>query len=94
MKSLGLALTIFTLTGALAALDMSGVHRVQPTREEAVQLKPKARVGRALVSSTATAAAVDEDDDEADPVVINAFLLMPRPTPQMGGKAAAELRYD
>lgn len=94
MKSLGLTLTIFTLTGALAALDMSGMHRVQPTSEEAVQLKPKARVERALVSSTAHAAAADEDDDEADPVVVNAFLLMPLPTPQMVGTAVAEPRYD
>ena len=94
MKSLGLALTIFTLTGALAALDMSGVHRVQPTSEEAVPLKPKPRAERALVSSTANAAAADEDDDEADPVLVNAFLLMPRPTPQTGGNAVAELRYD
>ena len=94
MKSLGLALTIFTLTGTLAALDMSGMHHVQPTSEEAVQLKPKPRAERALVSSTANAAAADEDDDEADPVVINAFLLMPRPTPQMGGNAVAERRYD
>ena len=94
MKSLGLALTIFTLTGALAALDMSGVHRVQPTSEVAVPLKPKAPAARALVSLTASAAAADEDDDEADAVVINAFLLMPRPTPQLGANAVAELRYD
>ena len=93
MKSLGLALTIFTLTGALAALDMSGAHRVQATTEKTVQLKPQASAQRTVVSAIGNAAEA-EDDDEADPVVINAFLVMPRPTPQMGGNRVTELRYD
>lgn len=93
MKSLGLALTIFTLTGALAALDMSGAHRVQAANEKAVQLTPTAPAQRVVVSAIRNAAAV-EDDDEADPVLINAFLVMPRVTPQARGNAVAELRYD
>ena len=92
MKSLGLALTIFSLTGALAALDMSGAHRVAKANPEAAQLQPRARA-QAVESSNASAAAT-EAEDEADPVLINAFLVAPRLTPQAGSSAVAELRYD
>ena len=93
MKSLGLAVTIFTLTGALAALDMSGAHRVEAANQNAVQPTAKAGARRAAVSFTGRAEKV-EADSEANPAVIDAFLLMPRLTPQTRSNTLAELRYD
>ena len=81
MKSLGLALTIFSLTGALAALDMSGAHRVEAANQDAVQLKAKAGAQRAVTSLTGHADKV-EADSETNPAVIDAFLVVPRLTPQ------------
>ena len=73
MKSLGLALTIFTLTAALAALDMSGAHRVEAANQDAAQ--PKAKVGaqRAVMSLIGSAKKV-EADSEANPALIDAWL--------------------
>lgn len=93
MKSLGLALTIFTLTAALAALDMSGAHRVEAANQDAAQ--PKAKVGaqRAVMSLIGSAKKV-EADSEANPALIDAFLVLPRQTAQAGGSTLTELRYD
>ena len=93
MKSLGLALTIFSLTGALAALDMSGAHRVATTSSQVAQPSPTPRVKHVAVASNANLNSVDADD-EATGVIIDAFLVLPRATPQVAGKAAVELRYD
>lgn len=93
MKSLGLALTIFTLTGALAALDLSGAHRVKAANQDAVQPKEKVGAQRAVVSFTGRAEKV-EANREANPAVIDAFLVMPRLTPQTCSNTLAELRYD
>ena len=93
MKSLGLALTIFTLTGALAALDMSGAHRVEAANQDAVQPKATAGAQRAAVSFTGRAEKV-EADSEANPAVIDAFLVMPRLTSHAGSNTLTELRYD
>lgn len=93
MKSLGLALTIFSLTGALAVLDMSSAHRLDAANQNVVQ--PKAKVGaqRAVISLTGRAEKV-EADSEANPAVIDAFLVVPRLTPQAGSNTPTELRYD
>lgn len=93
MKSLGLALTIFSLTGALAALDMSGAHRVATASSPATQPGPTPRMKHVAVASNANLNLVDADD-EATGVIIDAFLVLPRATPQVASKIAAELRYD
>ena len=93
MKSLGLALTIFSLTGALAALDMSGAHRVAAANQDAVQPKAKAGAQRSLMSLSGRAEKV-EANSEAIPAVIDAFLVVPRLTPQTGSNILTELRYD
>ena len=93
MKSLGLAVTIFTLTGALAALDISGAHRVEAANQNAVQPTAKAGAQRSAVSFTGRAEKV-EADSEANPAVIDAFLVLPRLTRQAGSNTLTELRYD
>ena len=93
MKSLGLALTIFTLTGALAALDMSGAHRVEAANQAAVQPKATTGAQRAAVSFTGGAEKV-EAGSAANPAVIDAFLVMPRLTSHAGSNTLTELRYD
>lgn len=93
MKSLGLALTIFSLTAALAALDMSGAHHVGPASTPAAPLKANAPAYGAMTSATGTAAST-EDDDDADPLVINAFLVLPRLTPPVATTPVTEVRYD
>ena len=93
MKSWGLALTIFSLTGALAVLDMSGAHRVESANPAATRGDPKTRAPRVAVSTMAPSNAV-EADHEVSGEVINAFLVMPRLTPQTLGKIVVELRYD
>ena len=93
MKSLGLALAIFSLTGALAGLGISLAHRVQTSNPKVMQFESTPRVQHGAVSSDAASNAVVAKD-EADGVVINAFLILPRMPPQVGIKSAAELRYD
>ena len=93
MKSLGLALTIFTLTGALAALDLSGAHRVKAANQDAVQPKEKIGAQRAVLSLTRRAVKI-EANREANPAVIDAFLVMPLFSPQTRGNTLTELRYD
>ncbi len=93
MKSLGLALTIFTLTAALAALDISGAHRVRPISPGAAPLSAKVPAHGAIMSAAGDAAATEEDDD-ADPVVINAFLVVPRLPPPVGATSVTEVSYD
>ena len=96
MKSLGLALTLFSLTGALAALDLSGAHRVE---HAAAPLTQSALATRILgpVATAANDSDQDEstaDDDEADSEVINTFLVMPRSLTSANGSAVTPLRYD
>ena len=91
MKSLGLALTIFGLTGALAALDMSGAHRVEPTKQEAALPAPKPTAQRTVMLANVDAA---DADDEVNGVVIDTFLVLPRVLQQAGNKSAIALRYD
>ena len=92
MKSLGLALTIFSLTGALAVLDMSGAHRVATSNPVVVKTDPT-RLKHMVASPNAYSNYV-KAKNEADGAVIDAFLVLPRATPQVGRKIVVELRYD
>ncbi len=96
MKSLGLALTLFSLTGALAALDLSGAHRVEhaagPLSQSALATPILGPVAPAANASDPDEAAAD--DDEADSEVINTFLVTPRLLTPANGSAATLLRYD
>ena len=90
MKSMGLALTIFSLTGILAALDLSGAHQVQTTPQTVAR-----NVNTSVVSVASPMAKTDEekaDDDEGDGEVVNTFLVTPRQISTVNNAAA--LRYD
>ncbi len=96
MKSLGLALTLFALTGALAALDMSGAHRV----EHAIPTLAQSTLATRITDAAAPVVAESDqdeaaaDDDEADSEIINAFLVTPRSLAAVNSSAATPLRYD
>ncbi len=98
MKSLGLALTLFVLTGAFAALDLSGAHRLQNAKPALLlpTPTPTSRISGAtspvVADSDLTEAAAD--DDEADSEIINAFLVTPRTLASVNSSAATPLRYD
>lgn len=95
MKSLGLALTIFSLTGALAALDLSGAARTQLTDSDVAQTTQAVHAFRAATSTVTTA---DQEeaaaDDEADGELITTFLVTPRSLAPVNGSLAPKLRYD
>ena len=99
MKSLGLGLVIFGLTGALAVLDMSGAHRVVTVNQEAALPAAKASAQRTIMLSNPNSIAVanadaDDADQEVNGVVIETFLVLPRVPLQAGKKSAVALRYD
>ena len=98
MKSLGLALTIVTLTGALVAVNLSGAHRVSAG---AVAAPAVAAGGRAATSNRLDQAHADvtteDGDDESEPDLVNAFLVTPRAPNAIRAAAnatPATLRYD
>ena len=93
MKSIGLALTIFGLTGALAALDLSGAARAPLTSSEVAQTTKAVLASRA-VASDVTNADQEAADDEADAEIVRAFLVTPRSlVPKQVGPVDT-LRYD
>ena len=88
MKSIGLALTLFALTGALVALDLSGVHQVKvATTATAPSLATAAGESNADQEKLET-----EADDEVDGKWVSTFLVTPHPTPAANGEAST-LRY-
>ena len=95
MKSMGLALTIFVLTGTLAALDLSGAHRVQVSIPEVAQTGLPTLASRAATSAVTNADQEEaEADDEADAEIVNAFLVTPRSLAPVNSSPVAALRYD
>lgn len=87
MKSIGLALTLFALTGTLVALDLSGVHQMQVTTATAPSL------ARAAVESSADQEKLEtEADDEGDGKWVSTFLVTSQPTPAPSGEVST-LRY-
>ena len=92
MKSMGLALTIFALTGTLAGLDLSGVHHVQ---SGAPVPTLNATAPSASMSPVASKAEQEklEEEEEGDGELVRTFLVTPRQVAPASGEAAA-LRYD
>ena len=91
MKSMGLAITIFALTGALAALDLSGVHAVQPTEQAAAKTASPVRQFSTAVVSKAEQQKLDDDDGDGE--LVRTFLLTPKQLPATTTETGA-LRYD
>ena len=88
MKSIGLALTLFALTGTLVALDLSGVHQVKvATTATAPSLATAAGESNANQEKLET-----EADDEVDGKWVSTFLVTSQATPAPSGEAPA-LRY-
>ena len=88
MKSIGLALTLFALTGTLVALDLSGVHQMQGTTKATAQ-----PLATAAGESNADQEKLEtEADDEVDGKWVTTFLVTPHPTPAANGEAST-LRY-
>ena len=88
MKSIGLALTLFTLTGTLVALDLSGVHQV-----EVATTATAPSLATVAVESNADQEKLEaEADDEGDGKWVSTFLVTPHPTPATRGEAST-LRY-
>ena len=88
MKSIGLALTLFALTGTLVALDLSGVHQVKVTTKATAQ-----PLATAAGESNANQEKLEtEADDEADGKWVSTFLVTSQATPAPNGEAPA-LRY-
>ncbi len=101
MKSLGLAVTLFTLTGALVALDLSGVsgaHRAEYGITTLARAAPDARfhdtAALAVSESGQDEDAADDDGDEADAKIVDAFLVTPLDLAPVTSGAVAALRYD
>lgn len=98
MKSLGLTLAMFTLTGALVALDLSGAHLVSASADAALSVPVRGlTVTLSKPDQTQTQAAKQEEDDEPDAELFNAFLLTPRSASAANAaanSAPATLRYD
>ena len=94
MKSMGLALTIFALTGALAGLDLSGTHPVQKIASTVVQND------KAITAAVAAADGIDrqekiadDDEDEGEDNLVKTLLITPRTLPAATDTVTA-LRYD
>ena len=88
MKSIGLALTLFALTGTLVALDLSGVHQVKVATTAAAPA-----IATAAGESNADQEKLEtEADDEVDGKWVSTFLVTPHPTPAANGEAST-LRY-
>ena len=88
MKSIGLALTLFALTGTLVALDLSGVHQAKvATTATAPSLATPAGESNADQEKLET-----ESDDEVDGKWVTTFLVTPHPTAAANGEAST-LRY-
>ena len=96
MKSLGLTLTMLTLTGALIALDLSGAHPVS-LNANVTRSAPARGLAATLSKPDPTQAAKQEEDDEPDAELFNAFLVTPRSASTVSAAAntaPATLRYD
>lgn len=99
MKSIGLALTIFALTGALAALDLCGAnHMLQIPMTAATPNSNASSLSMASAASKDKQEALEEEDeedeaDEGDGKLVNTFLVTPRPSP-LASSTAVGLRYD
>ena len=93
MKSMGLALTIFTLTGMLVALDLSGASGMQGSTVAVTSARSHsdAASGVASVPNNLFQEEAEGDEDEIDPGFRHAFLVTP--TPATTG-ASPPLRYD
>lgn len=102
MKSFGLAMTILGLTATLMALDGSGFGSAA-TKGLATAGNA---TGKALSRGSTTASMgqapeiqnADDDDDEPEPTLFNAFLVTPRPplpveASQSAQSASRALRY-
>ena len=94
MKSMGLALTIFALTGALAGLDLSGAHPVQKIASTVAQND------KAITAAVAAADSIDrqekmadDEDDEGEDNLVKTLLITPRTLPAATDTVTA-LRYD
>lgn len=94
MKSMGLALTIFALTGALAGLDLSGTHPVQKIASTVVQND------KAITAAVAAADSIDrqekmadDEEDEGEDNLVKTLLITPRTLPAATDTVTA-LRYD
>ena len=98
MKSMRWAITIFALTGALAALNLSGANHALGWPLSARTSTQKTHASSALIASAAstdpTEKAADNDDEDAgDGELVKTFLVTPR-QPPAANDLAPELRYD
>jgi hypothetical protein len=95
MKSMGLALTIFVLTGALAVLDLSGTYVVHASVAEVAAPGTASPASLPLASEPVNSDQESaENADEPDGETLNAFLVSPWPLAPVKGSKAATLRYD
>lgn len=98
MKSLGLALTMFLLTGTLVALDMSGMHLAAASAEPAPSVAARGLAAASNKPDQGQAeAAKEEEDEDPEPELFNAFLITQRTTSAAtasANAAPATLRYD
>ena len=101
MKSLGLAATLFTLTGALVALDLSGAagalragNWIATLARPTSDARFNGTTALAVTESGQDEAAADEDGDEADAKVVDAFLVTPLVLAPANSSAVTALRYD
>jgi len=93
MKSMGLALTISTLTCMLVALDLSGASGMQERAVKVASARTQSDVASAVarVPNNPFQEEAEDDEDEIDPGFRHAFLVTP--TPAAAG-AVPHLRYD
>jgi hypothetical protein len=95
MKSIGLALTIFSLTGALAALDLSGAHRVRAATPAVAQIEPAAQLAGTVAADVFKAdQQVVKTSVRMGPQRLDTFLVTPRTAAPITGIPVATLRYD
>ncbi len=93
MKSMGLALTIFTITGVLVALDLSDASDARHTWINVARERTQSDAARAAATAPDTLIQQQADDeDEVDPGFRHAFLVTPTPNAPVRGVPA--LRYD
>ena len=92
MKSMSLALTLFTLTGALVTLDLSGELGVQSPHQ---QFSHAASISQAYGGTPyeSVNAEAEEDEDEPDAQPVNAFLVAPHTLAPADG-ATTKLQHD
>ena len=96
MRSLGMTLTILTLTGALMALDLSGANRAGTSSFATMEqhaMKPST-VAQQLIDVEPTVSNTDKPAEEAEPELFNAFHVTAVPTVRVAAKPVVALRYD